>query len=196
MLQPAEGRTRQEESIVTESHSGSQNEPESGVVDSRNRHAKFHPGLHRVPNGKSQHSFSIFGSIPGGRSYKATEVVVVAHDLATLQDFASHESETGPEFVVTLPLRPPNLEVQFRRCLLLQWSGRIVSGDLRNPDRLPVEFRALGILPEPWTPEVVISRHQGLLGNINEELSVGRAVASLGPEKVAALMWFELRNAG
>ena len=61
---------------------------------------------------------------------------------------------------------------------------------LRDPDRLPVEFRALGILPEPWTPEVVISRHQGLLGNINEELSVGRAVASLGTEQVASLLWF------
>ena len=61
---------------------------------------------------------------------------------------------------------------------------------LANPDLLPLEFRALGILPEPWTPEVVVSRHQGLLGNINEELSVGRAVASLGAERVASLLWF------
>ena len=35
----------------------------------------------------------------------------------------------------------------------------------QHPDRLPPEFRALGIMPEKWTPEVVISRHQGLLGN-------------------------------
>ena len=59
-----------------------------------------------------------------------------------------------------------------------------------DPDRLPPEFMALGILPEKWTPEVVISRHQGLLGNINEELSVGRAVAAIGEEQVKSLMWF------
>jgi penicillin amidase len=60
----------------------------------------------------------------------------------------------------------------------------------QNPDSLPVEFRVLGILPEKWTPEVVISRHQGLLGNIEEELAIGRAVAHLGPEKVDELLWF------
>ena len=61
---------------------------------------------------------------------------------------------------------------------------------LQSPESLPVEFRALGILPQKWTPEVVISRHQGLLGNIEEELAVGRAVASIGEEQVKSLMWF------
>jgi penicillin amidase len=61
---------------------------------------------------------------------------------------------------------------------------------LKDPESLPMEFKALGILPEPWTPEVVISRHQGLLGNINTELSVGRAVATLGEAQVKSLMWF------
>ncbi|MDM9630117.1 penicillin acylase family protein [Robiginitalea aurantiaca] len=65
---------------------------------------------------------------------------------------------------------------------------------LNSPDSLPVEFKALGILPQKWTPEVVISRHQGLLGNINEELSVGRAVANLGAEKVKSLMWFHPKS--
>ncbi|MDX1331799.1 MAG: penicillin acylase family protein, partial [Robiginitalea sp.] len=60
----------------------------------------------------------------------------------------------------------------------------------QDPDRLSPEFRALGILPEKWTPEVVISRHQGLLGNINEELSTGRAVAAIGEDQVKSLMWF------
>ena len=46
------------------------------------------------------------------------------------------------------------------------------------PERLPLEFRMLGIRPEHWTPEVVISRHQGLLGNIGAELSTARAVAT------------------
>ncbi|MEJ2161939.1 MAG: penicillin acylase family protein [Robiginitalea sp.] len=63
-----------------------------------------------------------------------------------------------------------------------------------NPQLLPPEFKALGILPQPWTPEVVISRHQGLLGNINTELSVGRAVARIGEERVKSLMWFHPRE--
>ncbi len=58
------------------------------------------------------------------------------------------------------------------------------------PERLPLEFRLLGIRPQHWTPEVVISRHQGLLGNIGEELSTGRAVAVLGSEKVKWLEGF------
>jgi len=37
---------------------------------------------------------------------------------------------------------------------------------------------------------VVISRHQGLLGNINQELNIGRAVAKAGSEKVRSLAWF------
>jgi penicillin amidase len=41
-----------------------------------------------------------------------------------------------------------------------------------------------------WTPEVVISRHQGLLGNIGQELNYGRAVATLGPERVKELSYF------
>jgi penicillin amidase len=61
---------------------------------------------------------------------------------------------------------------------------------LRNPEQLPVEFRLLNIKPGKWTPEVVISRHQGLLGNVGEELSLGRAVAKAGPDKVKDLMWF------
>lgn len=60
----------------------------------------------------------------------------------------------------------------------------------RNPDLLPVEFQVLGISPQPWTPDVVISRHQGLLGNIGAELDYGRAVAMLGPDKVKELEYF------
>jgi penicillin amidase len=56
--------------------------------------------------------------------------------------------------------------------------------------RLPVEFRLLGILPEAWTPEVVISRHAGLLGNIGAELDYGRAVAVVGAEKVKQIANF------
>jgi len=64
----------------------------------------------------------------------------------------------------------------------------------RDPARLPIEFRILNILPGLWTPEVVISRHQGLLGNITEELDYGRMVAALGPARVKALQAFRPGN--
>ena len=59
-----------------------------------------------------------------------------------------------------------------------------------TPERLPLPFKMLGATPQLWTPEVVISRHQGLLGNIGEELNIGRAVALLGAETVKSLLWF------
>ena len=60
----------------------------------------------------------------------------------------------------------------------------------RKPALLPIEFRLLGIEPGRWTPAVVISRHQGLLGNIGAELSTGRAVAQLGAGEVKKFSWF------
>ena len=65
---------------------------------------------------------------------------------------------------------------------------------LKQPEELPIEFKLLGIAPKKWTPEVVISRHQGLLGNINQELNIGRAVATIGPNAVKKLMWFHPRE--
>ena len=59
----------------------------------------------------------------------------------------------------------------------------------KNPESLPLPFKILGITPKSWTPEVVISRHQGLLGNIGSELQTGRAVAVLGEKKVKELLW-------
>jgi len=60
---------------------------------------------------------------------------------------------------------------------------------VNTPEKLPLPFKILGIEPQPWTAEVVISRHQGLLGNIGQELEIGRAVALIGPEKVKDLLW-------
>ncbi|HSJ64384.1 MAG TPA: penicillin acylase family protein [Gemmatimonadaceae bacterium] len=54
----------------------------------------------------------------------------------------------------------------------------------------PIELRLLGVAPKAWTPDVVISRHQGLLGNIDEELRVGRAVTRIGAERVKFLSAF------
>jgi penicillin amidase len=54
----------------------------------------------------------------------------------------------------------------------------------------PIELRLLGTRPQRWTPEVVISRHQGLLGNVVEELATGRAVAAIGARKVKEINWY------
>jgi penicillin amidase len=60
----------------------------------------------------------------------------------------------------------------------------------RDPDLLPIEFELLGIAPGRWTPATVISRHQGLLGNITQELNHGRAVSRLGAATVLSLSTF------
>jgi penicillin amidase len=48
----------------------------------------------------------------------------------------------------------------------------------------------LGIAPGRWTPEVVISRHQGLLGNIEDELAYGRFVAHHGAALLQKVEWY------
>lgn len=60
----------------------------------------------------------------------------------------------------------------------------------RDPRLVPEELRLLGIRPGRWTPEVVISRHQGLLGNIGDELAYGRFVARHGTEALRRWEWF------
>ncbi|MBL4727778.1 MAG: penicillin acylase family protein, partial [Gammaproteobacteria bacterium] len=65
---------------------------------------------------------------------------------------------------------------------------------LDDPDSLPLPFKLLGIAPQHWTEEVVISRHQGLLGNIARELSTGRAVCSIGEDAVRELQYFHPRD--
>jgi len=65
---------------------------------------------------------------------------------------------------------------------------------LKRPSELPMEFKLLAIKPEKWTSEVVISRHQGLLGNISDELNIGRSVALLGQDKVRELYWFHPKD--
>ncbi|MFD2531872.1 penicillin acylase family protein [Gracilimonas halophila] len=61
---------------------------------------------------------------------------------------------------------------------------------LKKPEDLPLPFQILGIKPKLWTPEVVISRHQGLLGNIGTELATARAVCKIGAEKVKELNYY------
>ncbi|MCY4265012.1 MAG: penicillin acylase family protein, partial [Gammaproteobacteria bacterium] len=61
---------------------------------------------------------------------------------------------------------------------------------MENPEALPLPFHLLGVEPKRWTEEVVISRHQGLLGNISRELDTGRAVCMIGEQSVKELQYF------
>ena len=58
----------------------------------------------------------------------------------------------------------------------------------QRPNLLPLEFELLGITPGLWTPEVVISRHNGLVGNVTQEINNARAVALLGADAVKELI--------
>ncbi len=60
----------------------------------------------------------------------------------------------------------------------------------KHPELLPLEFGLLGITPQKWTAEVVISRHQGLLGNIGRELSIARLLHKVGRDKTLELSNF------
>jgi len=64
----------------------------------------------------------------------------------------------------------------------------------RRPELLTPEFKMLGIKPGNWTPSVVISRFNGLLGNLNQELDLALAVRTLGVEKVKDLSYFQPAN--
>lgn len=59
-----------------------------------------------------------------------------------------------------------------------------------QPHLLPFEFHKLNVRPRHWTVSDVISRHQGLLGNIEDELDIGRMVHLVGEDKVRELLWF------
>ncbi len=56
---------------------------------------------------------------------------------------------------------------------------------------LPLEFKLLGFKPGLWTNRDVISRHQGILANLLDELRYARAIITLGEKKVKELVPFE-----
>ncbi len=59
-----------------------------------------------------------------------------------------------------------------------------------QPELLPVEFRLLGITPGYWTPEIVISRHNGLFRNAMAEVRLARGVRAVGPDRLKE--WLDL----
>jgi penicillin amidase len=54
----------------------------------------------------------------------------------------------------------------------------------RNPALLTPEFRMLDLKPDNWTPAVVISRFNGLLSNVTQELNMALAVRTPGADRV------------
>jgi penicillin amidase len=58
----------------------------------------------------------------------------------------------------------------------------------RFPELLPREFRLLGLQPNHWTPEVVVSRHNGLFRNAGTEIGMAGAVSAMGSEKILELL--------
>ena len=60
----------------------------------------------------------------------------------------------------------------------------------RNPALLPPEFALLGMRPGRWTPEVVVSRHNGIFGNLPQEVTLAQAVHRAGRERVESVHTF------
>lgn len=65
---------------------------------------------------------------------------------------------------------------------------------LSKPDSLPIEFKLLGIKPAHLTPADIISRHQGLLGNLVDEWETALVVNQIGEAKTKEINWFHPNN--
>ncbi|HXP09706.1 MAG TPA: penicillin acylase family protein, partial [Acidobacteriaceae bacterium] len=60
-----------------------------------------------------------------------------------------------------------------------------------HPALLTPEFKMLGIRPGKWTPAVVVSRFNGLLGHADQELMLALAIRAMGVEPVKDVMYFQ-----
>ncbi len=60
-----------------------------------------------------------------------------------------------------------------------------------HPALLTPEFKMLGIRPGRWTPAVVVSRFNGLLGRADQELMLALAIRTMGVEPVKDVMYFQ-----
>jgi penicillin amidase len=58
----------------------------------------------------------------------------------------------------------------------------------REPSRLPIEFKILGIKPGRWTTEVVVSRHNGLFRNVTSEVQTAQLVRILGSQRAREIL--------
>lgn len=69
-----------------------------------------------------------------------------------------------------------------------------ISETQRNPALLTPEFQMLGLKPGNWTPAVVITRFNGLLANVVQEMNMALALRTIGIEKVKDLYHFQPGN--
>ena len=69
-----------------------------------------------------------------------------------------------------------------------------IDNALLTPDSLPVEFKLLGIKPQYLKPEDIISRHQGLLGNLTDEWETALVVHQIGEDKTKEINWYHPNN--
>ena len=58
----------------------------------------------------------------------------------------------------------------------------------QQPELLPVEFHLLGIRPQAWTPEIVVSRLGGIFLNLQTEIRIAGVLPSLGPDKTREML--------
>ena len=63
-----------------------------------------------------------------------------------------------------------------------------------NPALLTPEFKMLGIKPGNWTPAIVISRFNGLAGNVEEELDIALQIRAAGVERAREVDYFQPGN--
>ncbi len=61
----------------------------------------------------------------------------------------------------------------------------------QQPGKLPIEFQLLGIKPGKWTPEVVVSRHNGLFRNASVEVKLAQWTSKIGADRMSALLTLE-----
>ena len=64
----------------------------------------------------------------------------------------------------------------------------------RHPALLTPEFKMLGIKPGKWTPAIVISRFNGLAGNVEEELDIALQIRADGVERAREVDYFQPGN--
>ena len=64
----------------------------------------------------------------------------------------------------------------------------------QEPKLLPIEFRLLGTKPGRWTPEVVVSRLNGLYSNVTSEVRNARLLQTMDTETLKSLSDFRPRN--
>jgi penicillin amidase len=58
----------------------------------------------------------------------------------------------------------------------------------QRPESLPIEFRLLALKPQPWTPEIVLSRLGGLFANVETEVQMAQRLRLVGPALIKTLV--------